>query len=314
MRVLKLNPYFGRPIPDLIPWAAGQVVPLASLVGIAALFGWIVFALIRWSPKRWWAWSSGAVSILAVGQLALQPVVSDLRSNMYVPIQVSEYSHWQDRLEAIASRAGRSDVPIVVWQTTDQHFCRIQNSVVGLGPTRRVVLADQIFSKWDAGQVEAAFAHELKHYLFDNTWIPAALIVLLSVSGGAFVYMIGNLVCRRLGQHMRFYSLGQPAAFPLILLLIQVYILAVTPAFNLTAQYVELEADRFALEVTKNNEARARVSADQCGRLWLPEDTLFARLYLHTHPSVAKRIRLANEYSPWDTGGQLVYGDVISFH
>lgn len=207
------------------------------------------------------------------------------------------------------------DVPIEVWQTTEQDFCRISNSVVGLGPTRKIVLADQIFSLWDDGQIEAAFAHELKHYLLDNTWLPVATISALAVAGCLFVYAGGNYVCRRWNKRVGFSSLAVPAAIPLLAAMLQVYVLVATPAFNLFAQQVELEADRFALELTRNNDARARVSADRqtCGRLWLPEDTLYARLYLYTHPSMATRIRLANEYRPWETGQPLAYEDLIWF-
>ena len=92
-----------------------------------------------------------------------------------------------------------------------------------------------------------------------------------------------------------------------MLVIAQLYMLVAVPVFNRAAQHIELEADRFALELTRENEARARVSADQCGRLWLSEDTLFDRLYRNTHPSVADRINLANSYRPWETRGLRSY-------
>jgi len=156
-----------------------------------------------------------------------------------------------------------------------------------------------------------AVAHELKHYLFDNTWLPLLLIAALGIGGGLSVHYFARLACRTWSRRFGFDSLGQSAALPLILAIAQLYMLIAIPAFNLTAQHIELGADRFALELTRENEARARVSADQCGRLWLSEDTLFDRLYRTTHPSVADRINLANSYRPWETGARLVYGDSI---
>ena len=84
------------------------------------------------------------------------------------------------------------------------------------------------------------------------------------------------------------------------------------PAFHLTAQYAELEADRFALELTRDNAARARVTADVCGQLWVSEYTLFDRLYRFTHPSMVTRLALANTYRPWEAGEPLAYEDTIS--
>lgn len=307
-RVVQLNPYFQIPTPSLPSWLLGQVMPIVQWTVIAATLGVIAIWLIRKSRTWCWVWAAGAISIFYIGSLMLRPVTSP---QPYVPLESTEYAGWEDRLDTLALRAGATDVPVFVWQTTEQDFCRTRNSVVGLGPTRRVVLADQIFSEWDAGQIDVAFAHELKHYLLDNTWVPVVLVIVLSFSGALFVFAIGTWACRRWGVRFGFGSLARPAALPLLVALVQVYLLAAVPAFNLAAQRIELGADRFALELTRNNHDRARVSADQCGRLWLPEDTLFARLYLNTHPSVAKRIRLANEYRPWETREAGAYGDLI---
>jgi len=308
-RVVQLNPYFPAPTPILSSWLSEQIMPIVQLIVIATALGTIAIWLVRKSRNWWWAWAAGAISIFYIGSLMLQPVTA---AQSHVPIDSSQYAGWQDRLDGLALRANVTDTPVFIWQTTEQDFCRIQNSVVGLGPTRRLVLADQIFAEWDSGQIDVAFAHELKHYLLDNTWVPVVLVLILSFSGALFVFAIGTLTCRRWGVRLRFSSLAQPAALPLLVALVQIYLLVAVPAFNLTAQRVELEADRFALELTRNNDARARVSADQCGRLWLPEDTLFARLYLNTHPSVAKRIQLANDYRPWETGDEGAYGDLIT--
>ena len=312
-QMVKLNPYFGLPTVGVVSWIAQQAVPGVQLAILASVGGLVTLWLVRKSPRGWWAWIAGAIVALVVGNLMLNPVLNYSDSEKYVPFDSSEYAGWRPRLDTLLARVDTMDVPIEVWRTTEQDFCRVQNSVVGLGPTRKIILADQIFSEWDDGQIEAAFAHELKHYLLDNTWVPVAIISVLAVAGCLFVYAVGNYVCRRWNKTLGFSTLAAPAAIPLFAVLLQIYILVATPAFNLTAQQVELAADRFALELTRNNDARARVSADRCGRLWLPEDTLYARLYLNTHPSMARRIRLANEYRPWEADEPLVYEDLIRF-
>jgi Zn-dependent protease with chaperone function len=312
-QMAKLNPYFGLPTFGVVSWLAQQAVPGVRLAILASVGGLVTLWLIRRSPRGWWAWASGAIIAFMVGNLMLNPVVNYSDSEKYVPIDSSEYADRRPRLDTLLSRVGTMDVPIEVWRTTEQDLFRLSNSVVGLGPTRKIILADQIFSEWDDGQIEAAFAHELKHYLLDNTWLPVAIISIVALAGCLFVYVGGNYVCRRWNKRVGFNSLAVPAAIPLLVVLLQIYMLVATPAVNLTAQQVELAADRFALELTRNNDARARVSAGHCGRLCLPEDTLYARLYLNTHPSVAERIRLANEYRPWETGEPLVYENLIRY-
>lgn len=312
-QMVKLNPYFELPTVGVVSWIAQQAAPGVQLAILASLGGLVTLWLIRKSPRGWWAWIAGAIVAFVVGSLMLNPALNYSDSEKYVPIDSTQYAGWKPRLDTLLARVDTMDVPIEVWRTTELDFCRVQNSVVGLGPTRKIILADQIFSEWDDGQIEAAFAHELKHYLLDNTWVPVAIITVLAVAGCLFVYAVGNYVCRRWNKRLGFSTLAAPAAIPLFAVLLQISILVATPAFNLTAQQVELAADRFALELTRNNDARAGVSADRCGRLWLPEDTLYARLYLNTHPSMARRIRLANEYRPWETDEPLVYEGLIRF-
>jgi STE24 endopeptidase len=311
LRAFRLAPYFGLPVPQVWSWILNQLSPMLSLVGIALVVGWIPFWLIRKSPKWWWMWTSAALVVLATTYWAARPLLVDPSTTTYVPLTASDHSSWQPRIDGLAARAGVGELPVVVWETRPSDLCRLTNSVIGLGPTRTVVLADQIFTSWEPEQVDVAVAHELKHYLFDNTWLPVLLIAILGIGGGLSVHFFGRLACRRWSHRFGFDSLAQPAALPLMLAIAQLYMLVAIPAFNLTAQRVELEADRFALELTRENDARARVSADQCGRLWLSEDTLFDRLYRNTHPSVARRINLANSYRPWETGAPLVYGDTI---
>ncbi len=311
LRTLRLNPYFGDAVPELFPWAVSEIVSGLQLLVVAVAIGWVPFWLIRKSPKFWWAWASGALVLITSMYLVVQPLLIDPRTKTYVPLSASEYSDWQDRVDNVVARAGVNP-PVVVWKTRTDDFCRIQNSVVGLGPTRTIVLADQIFTEWEPEMVDAAVAHELKHYLFDNTWLPVFLISVFSIAGALIVLIAGRAACTRWQHRLGFSSLEEPASLPLILIVVQLYMLIAVPAFNLTAQKVEIEADRFALELTQDNDARARVSADQCGRLWLAEDTVFSRLYRNTHPSVADRVNLANTYRPWETGGQLVYGDTLN--
>jgi STE24 endopeptidase len=314
-QMVKLNPYWGVPVAGLVEWTLQQIVPVGRLLILAAIGGWLLLWLIRKCPKTWWLWTTASVVVFLTADLTFEPALNYSDSERYVSIESTEFAEWEPRFDALVSRVRvrDSDIPIEVWRTTEQDFCREINSVVGLGPTRKIILADQIFSEWEPGEIEAAFAHELKHYLLDNTWVPIAIISVIAISGGLFVFVLGNYACRRWHKNLGFASLSNSAAIPLLVLLLQVFILLATPAFNLTAQPIELAADRFALELTRDNDARARISADQCGRLWLPEDTLYARLYVNTHPSIGKRVRLANEYRPWETGEPLAYEELIDF-
>ncbi|MEO8314922.1 MAG: M48 family metalloprotease [Pseudomonadota bacterium] len=294
VRALQLTPYLARRPLDLPGWLAGQIVPTLGAVVALAVAGGLLNAIIRRSRRWWWAWVSGGVTILASIYLMVLPLMNE--TVRYPRIENTAYASWAPRLKTLAARASTQDVPVVVRKTVAGEFCPVQNSSVGLGPTRKIVLADRTFTDWTPEMVEASFAHELKHHLYDNTWFVVVLIAAMTGAGAFAIRVTGNAIVRRYPESLGFSALAEPAALPLLALLLQGYLLVAMPAFHLTAQRRELDADRFALDLTQDKQARVAVSGRQCGGLWLTEDPLFDRLYLNTHPSVAKRLRLANDF------------------
>lgn len=294
LRTHRLNPYLGKDSPEVLPLLGEKLAAAGALALALTAAGMLLHASIRRSPRWWWLWVSGGVTLAASSYLLMQPLV-DASQRAYPPIEVAQPS-WVSRLSELDRRAGAVDVKVLVRPASAGEFCPTQSSAIGLGPTRTIVLAGAIFDEWTPGMVEVSYAHELKHYLEDNTWLPVALLALLSVAGAAWIHRAGTRIALWCGQRLGFTSLDAPAALPLIGLLLQAYLLVAVPTFHLIAQKRELDADRFALELTGDWFSRASVSAARCGDLWLPEDPLFDRLYLNTHPSTGKRVRLANEF------------------
>jgi STE24 endopeptidase len=87
--------------------------------------------------------------------------------------------------------------------------------------------------------------------------------------------------------------------------------LAISPFFNMFSRHIELEADRFGLELTHQNHEAATVFVGdvQSGKVAPDWDTFFL-IFQAGHPSVAQRIEFANRYKPWEKGTPLVYGNV----
>jgi Zn-dependent protease with chaperone function len=87
--------------------------------------------------------------------------------------------------------------------------------------------------------------------------------------------------------------------------------IAILPFFNLFARHIELEADRFGLELTHQNHEAAMVFVrDVQSGYVAPEWDTFFLIFQANHPSVAQRIEFANTYKPWEQGKPLVYGNV----
>jgi Zn-dependent protease with chaperone function len=89
-----------------------------------------------------------------------------------------------------------------------------------------------------------------------------------------------------------------------------VVMLATTPPVLALSRCQEQEADRFGLEITRDNQAAARAFVrlhDE--NLAVPRTGLMYRLWRGTHPDLADRIGFSNRYRPWSQGNPLRYGD-----
>ena len=99
------------------------------------------------------------------------------------------------------------------------------------------------------------------------------------------------------------------ASLPLILLLFQLISLMLMPIGLVCSRYMEHEADRFALELTRDNRAAAtafvRLQSENLGN---PRPGPLYMLWRGSHPSLGERIDFANTYQPWEEGQSLRYG------
>ena len=124
-------------------------------------------------------------------------------------------------------------------------------------------------------------------------------------------FMLGRAAIHRFSRLWGFSELSDPASLPLIVFLLTFFWLAISPFFNMFSRHIDLEADRFGLELTHQNHAAAMefVGDVRSGRV-APDWNTFFLIFQGTHPSVAQRIEFANSYKPWEKGAPLVYGNV----
>jgi Zn-dependent protease with chaperone function len=104
--------------------------------------------------------------------------------------------------------------------------------------------------------------------------------------------------------------LDDVASLPLLLLLLQLGSFAIMPAALGFSRFMEHEADRFALELTRDNRAAATAFVKlQQNNLSHPRPGALFMWWRGSHPSLGDRIDFANAYRPWQNGEPLRYGD-----
>jgi Zn-dependent protease with chaperone function len=143
-----------------------------------------------------------------------------------------------------------------------------------------------------------------------HVWKTIALI-----SGSLLVLLfgvdrIGRALMARYRARFGFERLDDVAALPLIMLAANILAFAMMPVLSTISRMHEADADRFGLELTRDNHACATAFIKlQTENLAIPRPHWLFHWWTGTHPSLAERIDFCNRYRPWTTGDALAYGD-----
>jgi len=285
-------------------WAKGLAV---SCVLIALALP-IPYHLLRRSPRRWWLYSGLSVLPLATLLLIVAPVWIDPLFDRFGPM---ENRALERRILALAERAGVEGSR--VYQVDKSRETRTLNAyVTGVGATKRIVLWDTILARLPPRELLFVAGHELGHFVLRHTLaiiLGATLTALLALYA---VHRLAGRLLARYGRRFGFDRLDDVASVPLLVLLGGLVSFAATPAVLALTRHLEREADRFGLEITRDNRAAALAFVRlQQENLGVPRPGLLYTLWRGSHPSLAERIEFANRYRPWATGERLRYGHLF---
>src|SRR5262249_27701706 len=109
-----------------------------------------------------------------------------------------------------------------------------------------------------------------------------------------------------------FAQLSDVASLPLLLLLANFLSLFIMPIGLAYSRHIEHEADRFGLEITRDNHAAAMSFARmENENLGVSRPGWLHTMWRGSHPSTAERIEFCNQYRPWENGAPLRYGNLF---
>jgi len=278
----------------MIDWLKRLVVTVAVFtVALGA-----VVALRAATPKWWPLAAWGAVSVLIVAAVFLQPVLLAPIFNRFSPVEEPEL---RDRVTRVA-RAADIEVGDVLWVDASRRTRRTNAYFTGFGATKRIVLYDTLrgdeeqISGESLDEIETIVAHEAGHWRAGHVWKGTLLGIL---GAGAFFLTLGLLF--KIGSPW-LPSPGLPAgarAAAVILLAATVANLLAMPVTNAISRAWERTADRASLEFSGKPEAFVRAEVELSRRnISEIEPGALTVFWLYTHPPVLERIRMGEEYRP----------------
>ena len=269
---------------------AGWLVDKAKAGALGGLLGLLAFelfyALLAWSPGRWWLWSALG---LGAASLVLTAVVPLWIVPLFYRLTPLDDPALRARLLALAARVG-----VVAAEVAVADFSRkgrtANAAVVGLGRTRRILVSDTLLAGFPPEEVEVVLAHELAHHARGHLAKGLGLQVVLLVA----IFALADALLRRATGPLGLAGPADPAGLPLLALVLSGLGLLITPLAAAWSRRLEREADRVALAVTAAPVVFV-AAMERLGRLNLAErrpsrlkEWLFA-----THPSLEERIATA---------------------
>jgi Zn-dependent protease with chaperone function len=286
-------------------WLTDSLIELGVGLVFGGLLVWLPYLLLARSPRRWWLYTSLLSIPVMFSVMLVTPIWVAPLFNRFGPLKDKAL---ESQILALADRAGIEGARVFeVEKSVDTK--RVNAYVTGFWNTKRIVLWDTLLAKLDPAQVRFVMAHEMGHYVLDHVLL-GILVGFVGILAGLYlVHRLAGALMRRYGNAFGFHELHDVASLPLILALLQVAALVLTPADLAFSRYIEHEADRFGLELTRDNYAAATAFVRlQNENLANPRPGWLYTLWRGSHPSLGARIDFANQYHPWLSGQPLRYG------
>jgi len=263
----------------------------AALLGLA--FGMagatIVYAALAHLGAWWWVAAAVAFTLVAFSLTMLGPVVLLPLFHRYRPL---EREPLRARLMDLAARGGIPAVNAYEWRLSDR--TRTANAALaGLGATKRILVSDTLLSQYADDEIEVILAHELAHHVHRDIWKGMAWETALAFGG----FFVADRMLGLAAPVLGLCGVADVAGLPVLLLGAMALSLGVLPVANVLSRRHEREADRFALDLTKNPaafiSAMRRLAAQNLAE---ERPSRLTRWFFCSHPPIEHRIAMAGAW------------------
>ncbi len=275
---------------------------------LGILLVWLLYAVMRRSPRRWWFYGWLASLPILVFAVFISPWLVDPLFFDFAPLAPA-HPDLAAQIERITARAGEEIPQSRMYVMNASSKLNALNAyVTGLGASRRVVVWDTTLARLSDPEVLSVFGHEMGHYVLGHVrngviFAAAMLLAGLFIGSRLFRWLVG-----RSGGAWGLRGIDDWASLPAFLLVLSLLSFLITPAANAYSRHIEHQADVYGLEVLhgivpESSAASAR-SLQIMGEedLEEPSPSRAVVFWFYTHPPINDRIVFANTYDPWSQG------------
>jgi STE24 endopeptidase len=266
-------------------WRKAKGYLLGGVLGLFLLLG--LYALLWYSGAWWWVWATAGwlLVTLVLGQL-LPVVVLPL----FYKVTRLDDSALLGRLQALAHGTGLN-VEGIYRLHLSAETRKANAALAGLGRTRRVLLGDTLLEEFTPEEIEVVFAHEVGHHVHRH--LPKLIVWSVAVAAAGF--WLADVLLRTMAVPLGYAGWQDPAALPLLLLVLTVFGLVLSPLQNAVSRFFERQCDRYALARTHNPTAyrSAFVKLARTNKADADPSPLVVWLF-EDHPPIRQRLAMAD--------------------
>lgn len=285
-------------------WTKGELIEFV-LLGFVL---WILYGVIRRSPRRWWLYFWFAAIPIVVFLIFIAPVVIAPMFYQFEPLAQKQPA-LVGEISKVVSRGGLEIPHSRMYEMKASEKLKSLNAyVAGLGASKRVVVWDTTIEKMNTGEILFVFGHEMGHYVLGHLWMAIGFLCGMLLVFLFLGYHVMHWSLNRWGARWSVRGVDDWASLPILMVAISVFGFLAEPASNSFSRMQEHNADIYGLEVIHGivpNSSQAAAAAFQIlGEVGLsdPNPSPFIQFWLYDHPAVGERVRFAAGYDPWGKG------------
>ncbi|MBP1930285.1 M48 family metallopeptidase [Ammoniphilus resinae] len=255
---------------------------------------WLLYLVIRKSPKRWWLWCWLGSIPLSLFFMFIQPVVLDPIYHKFTPLQDQQLK------KEILDLAAEAHIPTEkVYQVDMSRKTNALNAYVnGIGSNTRIVLWDTTLQKLKKDEILFIMAHEMGHYtLHHMAWLFLGSIFMV-LAALLVVYYLLRWTVRSCGKYWGIHQVTDLASLPVILLILSVLSFITMPIQNTVSRQYEHAADVYAMQLRNDPDVAIRtfqkLAVEGLSEVNPPALVKYA---LYGHPTLHERILYVKNYS-----------------
>jgi len=284
-----LEHQFGLTKQSLRGWFIDQIKSLAISYIISLIMLGAFYFILDKSPRMWWF-------IVSLFWILFSLVLARLTPIIIIPLFFKYKKLTEESLRnKIMALAEKMKVKILDVFEIDfsKKTLKANAAFVGVGKTRRVILADTLKDKYTPEEIEVILAHEFAHYslkhlvklVFFNSAITIAIFYFIFKTSGSFLGVF-NLS-----------SLSDIAALPVVLVYFIIFGVITQPLGAYLSRRFEKEADLLALETTGLKEAFIS-TMDKLATQNLSDRNPhpLIKMFFFDHPPIDERINMAKAF------------------